>query len=140
MAFLRVTESTTRLALPNKIAKTASTAWDPGTVAIATAGKVAVAASTSELLLGLTTNKVATTDADYADTTPVIVEKIDPNAVYQCPVQTGTLLITMIGEQHDLNSTTGTGIDVTASAHKQVTIVGFIDAATALVKFNPAQI
>lgn len=137
MAFIRVTDSERRN-LPSRIEKTASTAWDPGTVAIATSGRIAIAASTSVNLLGLTTNKVASTDSDYASTTALPVEQIDPEAAYICPVETGTLASTNIGNYYDLNSTTGTGINVNGTTYKQCKVIAVVDATHALVTFNPA--
>lgn len=138
IAFIRDTGSERRN-LPAKVPKTASTAWIPGTVAIATSGDIAIAASTSIVLLGLTTNTVATTDSDYAATTALPVEMLEQQAVYICPIEAGgSLTQANVGNYYDLNSTTGTGLNLGGTTYKQCKIVGVIDAATAYVTFNPS--
>lgn len=137
MAFIRVTDSERRN-LPAKVPKTASTAWIPGTVAIATSGAIAIAASSSVNLLGLTTNTVATTDSDYAATTALPVEQIDPEAAYLCPVESGSFSAANVGNYYDLNSTTGTGINVSGTTYKQCKVIAYVDSTHALVTFNPA--
>lgn len=92
----------------------------------------AVAATTR--VIGASLRVVVAADADYASTTaiPVIVPTTD--TVFVADVGTGALTTAMIGNQYDLKDSTA--IDVTASAHKQVTVVGFISATKALVKFT----
>jgi hypothetical protein len=72
---------------------------------------------------------------DYASTTPVVVEQIDPTAVYLADVGTGTATAAMIGAQYDLKDKDE--VDVTGTTYKQVKIVGFISASKVLVTFNP---
>lgn len=134
MSFLRI-DNSTRKNLPNAIAKKASTAMNPGDVVIGTSGQVDVAVAASVLLLGIATQKIASTDADYASTTAVVVEQIDPTAVYRTTVSTGTLLASMINTQVDLED--ANSINVNGTTYKQVKIVGVIDTTTALVTFNP---
>lgn len=134
MAFLRL-DSSSRKSLPQKIAKKASVAMNPGDVVISTSGQVDVAVAASVLLLGICTTKVASTDSDYASTTAVTVEQIDPTAIYLADVGTGTATAAMIGAQYDLKDKDE--VDVTGTTYKQVKIVGFIDASHVLVTFNP---
>lgn len=132
--FFRVQDSD-RKNLPQNIAKKASTAMNVGDVVIATSGQVDVAVASSVLLLGLCTTKIASTDTDYASTTAVAVEQIDPNAVYSATVGTGTATAAIIGAQYDLKDTDE--VDVTGTTYKQVKIVGFISGTQVLVTFNP---
>ena len=134
MSFLRI-DGSTRKSLPSKIAKKASTAMNVGDVVIATSGQVDVAVASSVLLLGICTTKVASTDSDYASTTAVAVEQIDPNAVYLADVGTGSAAVTDIGAQFDLKDKDE--VDVTGTTYKQVKIVGVISATKVLVTFNP---
>lgn len=92
----------------------------------------AVAASTR--VVGTSLRVTASTDADYASTTliPVIVPSTD--STFIADVGTGTLTTAMIGNQYDLKD--ATSIDVTATSHKQVTVVGFISSSKAIVKFT----
>jgi hypothetical protein len=134
MSVIRVTQSD-RKTLPQKIAKRASIAMSPGYVVISTSGQVDVAVASSVLLLGICMKKVASTDADYALTTSVEVEQIDPTAVYAIDVGTGTLTTAMIGAQYDLKN--AYELDLTGTTYKQCKVVGFISTTKALVTFNP---
>lgn len=132
--FLRV-EGSTRKELPQLVAKRASVAMNVGDVVITTSGQVDVAVAASKPLFGLAIKKVSASDSDYASNTAVAVEAIDPNAVYLADVGTGTLTTAMIGNQYDLKD--ASSIDVTGTTYKQVTIVGYMSATQALVKFSP---
>jgi hypothetical protein len=134
MAFLRL-DGSTRKNLPSSIAKKASVAMNPGDVVISTSGQVDVAVAASVLLLGIATQKISSSDSDFAATTPVVVAQIDPNTVYVADVGTGTATVAMIGAQYDLKD--ADEVDVTASTFKQVKIVGIVSASKVLVTFNP---
>lgn len=143
MAFLRLTGSE-RKTLPNKIAKKASVAMSPGYAVIGTSGQVDVATSSAPSIasagtnfLGIATQTIASTDTDYASTTPVVVEQIDPTAVYLAD-STSTAVATttaLIGSFVDLTDA-GT-VNPGGSTTKAVKIVGVIDATHLLVTFNP---
>lgn len=99
-------------------------------------GAVTIAVAASTRIAGLNIKTIASGDSDYASTTkvPVIVPSTD--AIFEADVITGTLTTAMVGNQYDLASSLG--VDVTATAHKQVTVVGFISASKALVRFTGA--
>ena len=92
----------------------------------------AVAATTR--VIGTSLRVVAATDADYASTTAIPVTVPVPDSTFIADVGTGALTTAMIGNQFDLKDSVS--IDVTASAHKQVTVVGFISSTKAIVKFT----
>lgn len=134
MAFIRV-DGSTRKNLPNPIQKTASVAFDPGDVVISTAGRVDVAVGSSVTLLGLAVQKVTSADSDYASTTPVIVEQIDPLATYVADVSTGSATYANVGTYYDLEDENS--ITLSGTTYKQVKVVGVISATKVLVTFNP---
>jgi hypothetical protein len=134
MAFIRV-DGSTRKNLPNTIQKTASVAFDPGDVVISTAGRVDVAVGSSVTLLGLAVQKVTSADSDYASTTPVIVEQIDPLATYVADVSTGSATYANVGTYYDLEDENS--ITLSGTTYKQVKVVGVISATKVLVTFNP---
>lgn len=134
MAFLRKTYSE-RENLPSAIAKKASTAMNTSGVVIATSGQVDVAINSSVLLLGISTQKISSSDSDYASTTSVVVEQIDPTAVYMADVGAGSAAASNIGAQFDLFDYLT--VDMGNTTYKQVKIVGVISASQVLVTFNP---
>ena len=131
--FVRI-EGSTRKELPQVVAKRASVAMNVGDVVITTSGQVDVAVAASKPLFGICVKKISASDSDYASTTAVPVEAIDPTAVYLADVGTGTLTTAMVGNQYDLKD--ASSIDVTGNTYKQVTVVGYISATQALVKFS----
>ena len=115
--------------------KLASTAIGMGAALIPNAsGFATVATSTSTRVLGTSLRVVASTDADYASATLIPVIVPDTSAVFLADVGTGTLTTAMIGNQYDLKDSVS--IDVTGTSHKQVTVVGFVSASKALVRFT----
>lgn len=116
--------------------KTESTALALNSLAVLTTGKVVNAASTDLDIVGVIMKKIAATDSDFASATPIPVELIDPEATYEIDVTTGTLLTTSVGGKFDLDSTTGLGVNVNGTSHKQVTCVGFISATKGLFVIN----
>ena len=133
--FLRKTDSG-RTMLPNLIDKKASVAFDLGDVVIATSGQVDVAIGSSLSLLGLAVQKVTSADSDYASTTSVQVEQIDPTAVYVIDVSTGTATVANIGGDYDLANEYS--ITLSGTTYKQVHVVGVISTTQVLGKFNGA--
>lgn len=86
-------------------------------------------------LLGQIQRTVVSTDSDYASNSLVNVEVFehDPGE-FKVSVGTGTLTQAMVGKEFDLKDENE--IDVTVNAHGHVTIVRYVDASTAIVKFN----
>ena len=97
-------------------------------------GAVTVATATSTRIAGISAKVIASTDSDYASNTLIPLVAVGPDDIFLAAVGTGTLTTAMVGNQYDLADSVG--IDVTATSHKQVTVVGFVSASLALVKFN----
>lgn len=116
--------------------KTASTALTMNSAVILTSGQIATAASTSTGVIGVLLRSVTASSDDYTSATPSPVLVPSTDAIFEAPVEAGTFTAAAVGSQVDLYSTTGTGIDVGSNSHKQVTIVGYINATTALVRFT----
>lgn len=119
------------------IPKTASTAFAVGALMTTTTGKLTTAANSELGLLGINEHKVASTDSDYASTTPIQLVRLHDEAEYEIDVQ-GTLTTAMVGEAYDLYSTTGTHLDVGNNTYKQLIVTKFISASKAWVKPNMA--
>lgn len=120
--------------------KVASTTIPVGTaLTFDGSGAVSVAASTSLPIAGICLKPIASTDADYASNTliPVLIPSQD--SVFEVDVEnSGTATAANVGVKYDLNSTTGTGINLSGTSHKQVTVVSFISATKVWVKINGA--
>src|SRR5258708_38640683 len=81
--------------------------------------------------------KVATTDADYAtDGVQIPGYMLMPDSVFVGDVGAGTATAANIGIAYDLFD--AGSVDLTATDHKVVTVVGIIDASHVLVKFSSA--
>jgi len=99
-------------------------------------GEVIPADATSGDHAGTILRDVLATDADYATSlAKVPVDVPTTEDIFEADVSTGTLTTAMVGNAYDLVAA-GTGIDVTATAKKVVTVVGFVSASKALVKIN----
>jgi hypothetical protein len=98
-------------------------------------GVVVKATATSGDHAGIIQRAVVATDADYATSSMVPVDVPTAEDTFLADVKTGTLTTAMIGNQYDLHAD-GDGIDVTASAKKVVTVVGFVSASKAIIKIN----
>lgn len=119
--------------------------WYPKIVSVAFAngnltywdgsGFIQPADATSGDHAGVILREVVAADADFATTDKVPVDICGTRDIFEVDVETGTLTTAMIGEQFDLVAD-GDAIDVTATAKKVVTVVGFIRASVALVKIN----
>jgi len=117
--------------------KKASTVFTNGGLVYADgSGAIQPADATSGDHIGIITLTTAATDSDYASNTsvPVYIPKDDD--IFEATVSTGTFTTAMIGNRYDL--TDANGINVSASAKKVVTIVGYKSATVALVKINAA--
>lgn len=101
-------------------------------------GGFAPSASTDLTVFAISCKAKASTDSDYASTTNTVGVLPHDQAEFLADVQTGTATAAMVGTRCDLNSTTGTGINVNGTSHNQVTIVGFVSATQVIVKFNGA--
>lgn len=115
--------------------KKASTAFKNGALVYSDgAGHVQPADSTSGNHIGVCLDEVKSTDDDYGDVRPLLVDVPRPNDIYEVDVETGTLTAAMVDNAYDLASSTG--IDVSAQTKGVVTVVGFVSASKALVKIN----
>ncbi len=131
MAFLLISGKPTVQAMP----KTASTAIACNAVLEADgSGAVNPADAADVSLFGVSQQAITSSDSDYASTTPIGMIKLTDDLVFEADVETGTATAALVGTRCDL--ATSTGIDVTATSHNQVTIVGFISASKVLVQFN----
>ena len=94
-------------------------------------GYVTNATSTSTRVAGVNLKTIASTDSDYAATTLIPVHFPGSQAIFLADVGSGTATAANIGVQYDFND--ATGVNLGASSHKQVTVVGVIDASHVLV-------
>ncbi|MBX4215412.1 hypothetical protein KW797_00455 [Candidatus Parcubacteria bacterium] len=79
-------------------------------------------------MLGLVMQPVATTDSNYADTTPIEIEILFHGAEVFCPVSSGTPALTEIGDELDV--VTG-GLSVTTTeSNKDFTSIALNGAST----------
>jgi len=115
--------------------KKASTEFNNGDLVYADgSGHIQPADATSGDHIGIIMKDVKSTDDDYAENTYVPVLIPTDESVFRVDVGTGTLTTAMIGNQYDLKD--ASSIDVTATAKKVVTVVGFVSGSVALVKIN----
>jgi hypothetical protein len=99
-------------------------------------GEIIPADATSGDHAGVILRDVLATDEDYATSlAKVPVDVPTASDIFYADVKTGTLTTAMVGNQYDLHAD-GDGIDVTATAKKVVTVVGFVSATKALIKIN----
>jgi len=99
-------------------------------------GELIPADATSGDHAGVILRAVTSADSDYATSlAKVPVDTITPDDVFEADVITGTLTTAMVGNRYDIDAT-GSGVDVTATSKKVVTVVGFVSASKALVKIN----
>lgn len=116
---------------------TASTTISVGDALKFSSGKLirATAAQTVPTA-GVSLSAYASTDSDYASDKFVGVVMLTPDLVFLADVGTGTATIANVGVGYDL-AAAGT-VDLTATTHKVVTVVGVISTSKVLVKFNSA--
>lgn len=116
--------------------KKASTAFENGGLVYADgSGAVQPADATSGDHIGVSLKKVTSNDDDYADNTKIPVDVPGPKDVFEVDVETGTFTTAMIGNRYYLVAD-GDAIDVSATSKQVVTIVGYKDSSTSLVKIN----
>lgn len=103
------------------------------------------AASTSSLILGILQEKISSTDGDYADARPTMVDMLSSRDVVEIDV-TGTLTAAMVGQFLKLSSTTGLLADAATAASAQspaaglvLMCIGFISASKGLFIVNGLQ-
>ena len=119
--------------------------WSPKTVSTAIAygnilaydgsGGLTPATSTSKLLVGIARKAVVAADTDFAVATPIPFVALRSDAEYEMDVYSGTALTAaMVGNSYDLYD--ASLLNVGGTTHKVVTVVGFISATRARVKFN----
>lgn len=87
---------------------------------------------------GIIMQDILSTDADYAVARKVMIDVPTTEDIFEADVETGTLTTAMVGNQYDLVAD-GDALDVTATAKKVVSVVGFVSATKALVKINAIQ-
>ena len=115
-----------------KTASTVFAAGDPVTVSSGLLVK-AGAAVTPATLIGVITQDVVATDADYAKESFVGVEVPEDGSVFVAEVGTGTATAAMVGGRYDLDA--NGKVNVSAQATMVVEIVRFISATSVVVKF-----
>ena len=81
-------------------------------------------------------NAVVAGDSDYASAKAVSVVMATPDLVFLADVGTGSATIANVGVAYDF--TDHGSVDLGATDHKNVTVVGVISASKVLVKFNSA--
>lgn len=97
-------------------------------------GAIQKADSTSGQHIGVCMKTIASTDADYAETTKIPVDVADPNDLWIVDVGTGTATAALIGTTIDLKDENEA--DVSATSKNVLTVVGFISATQIIVKIN----
>jgi len=92
----------------------------------------------STRIAGVATKKIAAADDDYANNTVVPVIIPGEEDVFEATVS-GTATQANVGKQYDLTLTvagTAQAVNLSGTTYKVVTVVGFINSSTILVKFN----
>lgn len=116
--------------------KAASTAITAGDALVFSSGYVTPATSAASIVAGVSTVTVTSASDDYASNTVIPVYMLTDDLVFEAPVGAGTASQTNVGNRYDLYN--AGSVDLTATSHGAVTVVGVIDASTVLVKFNSA--
>lgn len=100
-------------------------------------GAFTVMGATDLSCVGISLREVAATDSDYASNTmiPVLVPVADAEVTFD--VGAGSFTTAMVGLRYDLNS--AGALNVGATAHKQVTVTGYISATKGIGKLNCLQ-
>lgn len=143
-----------RISGPSNLAtfpKTASTAFVNGSQVKLSSGALVQAAAADTIVLGVSQQTIASTDGDYAKTTPTEVDLFDQQAVWECDVTNGgatpgTLTTAMIGQYLKLDAAatpaaasldSNTASSTPASAGTNWVCIGFISASKGLFKIIP---
>lgn len=122
------------------IAKAASTAIAVDEIlTISAAGFVTPAVAASANLIGLSMERVASTDTDFAGTRKIQIDVPTGAQPFILDTTGGAVAQTMVGEFFDLsNSTTlNVGVAATVKHFKVLDILGTGSGARVLVAFNP---
>lgn len=122
------------------IAKAASTAIAVDEIlTISAAGFVTPAVAASANLIGLSMERVASTDTDFASTRKIQIDVPSGAQTFILDTAGGAVAQTMVGEFFDLsNSTTlNVGVAATVKHFKVLDILGTGSGARVLVAFNP---
>lgn len=127
------------LKFTDPIPKSTGVAFTANSVMTTTTGKLTTAGNTELGLLGIMPREVTSSDSDYNDATPVQLIRFHDEAEYEVDVQ-GTATEAMVGEAHDLYSSTGLKLDIGNNSYKQFVITRFISASKVVVKPNFAVI
>lgn len=128
--------------------KTASTVMTAGAAVKLTSGQIVLGAQADTVSLGIVQQTIATTDGDYAKTTPVLVDMFDTQQVIEADVTNGgavpgTLASTMVGQYFKLDAAAtpaSASIDSNTATNTPITsgaiyvCVGFISASKGLFK------
>lgn len=96
-------------------------------------GAIIPADSTSGNHIGITVEKITSTDPRYTTAGKITVDVIEDNDIFEADV-TGTLTTAMVGTYLDLS--TSLVVNAGASAKDAVLCVGFISATKGLFKIN----
>lgn len=114
--------------------KTASTAINVGDVLESASGAVNPADSSDLNLYGVSAQKIASTDTDYADNTRIMCWIMNPDIEWLADVGTGTATTANEGIKYDL--TDADSIDLNATTHGVFTVTRFVSATQVIGRFN----
>ena len=111
--------------------KVASTAISKDSVVVFSSGQMTPGSASSATVAGVWADTaIASGDDDFADASRKKVI-VDPFAIYEADVETGTMTASLVGTTVDYAS--ATGIDVSATSQNGVLLVGFISSTKAFV-------
>lgn len=135
------------------VPKTASTAMANGSSVkfSGSTGQVVNSAAADTIVLGVIQQTIASSDGDYAKTTPVYVDSFQPDQVFECDVTNGgatpgTLAATDVGQYFKIDAAAtpaSASIDSNSrsttpnSAGTNWACIGFISASKGLFKLLP---
>ena len=119
----------------------ASTVLVANGLVVETAGALAKVASTGSMVSGICLETRATTDSDYANARPVLVDRLGPGTTVFCDNVTGTLTAAMEGQFLKLSSTAGVVADAgtatdTPAAGLVLQLVKFVSATSGYFTVN----
>lgn len=133
--------------------KTASTALSNGTVVkfSGSTGFLVQGAAADTIVLGVIQQTIASTDSDYANNTPVLIDTFEPSQVWECDVTNGgavpgTLAVTSIGQYFKIDAAatpasgsidSNTGSTTPNSSGTNWVCLGFISVSKGLFRLLP---
>lgn len=117
--FKRVSGTANLIALP----KAASTAYPNGSAVTmnAATGFPKLLVATDPSVFGVIQQTIATTDADYAATTPILIDQGAMDQIWEVDVTTGTLAATDVGQFFKMD----TAASVSATTRSSTAGLGF---------------